>query len=264
MFETLKRAFDGGRDELSRDNLIRWVVDRIVALREYGKYGEHALPPEVQVTIQVPAERVELVRGFVDNVAFDREVADELLNRLVGLSRDSIPPRVYAIEPGEGILLTVTGRRGATALQMRISGGDRDGEIALVPPGQKIVKLGRGPWHGHDQQERNDLIVAQADSFVSRRAARLRRSGAVWEIESLDQGPCLVVCKADGGRVRPHHTPNGWVVVRIGDSVEINDGTGSRTIRIALEQGILPADPEPQAPSSSFDPGDLNDPTSRG
>lgn len=235
MFDALKRAFDGGRDELSRDNLMRWVVDRIVALREYGKHGEHALPPEVEVTLTVPAERVELVRGFVEDVTFDREVGDELLNRLVGMARQSLPPRLYAVEAGESVQLSVVGRRGATALRLTIAGGDRDGATLVIPPGQKVVRMGRGPWHGPDQQERNDLVISNTHSFVSRRAARLRRVGAIWEIESLDQGECLVVCRMDGARIRPHHTPNGWVLVRWGDSIEFNDGTVDKILRVGLE-----------------------------
>jgi hypothetical protein len=243
VFDVLKRAFDGGRDELSRDNLVRWVVDRITALREYGKHGEHALPPEVEVTITVPDERVELVRGFVENVAFDREVGDELLNRLVGMSRDSLPPRIYVVEGGPSVVVAVVGKRGATALRMSIAGGDRDGALLVVPPGQRFVKLGRGAWHGPDQQERNDLIVSHNDPFVSRRAARMRRMGAVWEIESLDQGECLVVCRVDGGRIRPHHTPNGWVVMRPGDSIELNNGTSDVVIRVGLD--VVSKDPGP-------------------
>ncbi|MEQ1564840.1 MAG: hypothetical protein ABMA64_04310, partial [Myxococcota bacterium] len=152
MFDTLKRAFDGGRDELSRDNLIRLVVDRIVALREYGRHGEHALPPEVAVEITAPAERVEVVRRFVEEPAFDREVEDELANRLVGVSRDELPLRVYAVEPGEPIAITATGRKGALAVRLTLAGGDRDGAVVLAAPGQKVLRLGRGQWHGPDQQ----------------------------------------------------------------------------------------------------------------
>jgi hypothetical protein len=219
---------------MSRDNLVRMVVDRIVALREYGKHGEHALPPEVALDVTAPPERVELLRRFVDDPGFDREVEDELLNRLVGFQRDELPLRLYSVVAGEPAGVVATGRKGALAVKLTVAGGDRDGAALVISPGQKAIRLGRGQWHGPDQQERNDLIVSNADPFVSRRAGRLRRTGAVWEVESLDQGECLVVHRLDGTRQRPHHTPTRWVTVRSGDTIEFNDGA-DRVIRVGLE-----------------------------
>ncbi|MEQ1506111.1 MAG: hypothetical protein ABMB14_28015 [Myxococcota bacterium] len=237
MFEGLKRALDGGRSELSRDNLVRLVVDRVVALREYGKRGETALPPEVEVVVTVPTERVAVVRGFVDEPAFDREVEDELANRVVGVSRDLLPLRRYTVDSGDTTQVVAIGRADASVVRLTLFGGDRDGAAVAIPAGQRFVRLGRGAWHGPDQRERNDLVVSGGDAFVSRRAARLRRVGGGLEVESLDQGECLVVCRLDGARIRPHHTPGRWVVVRSGDSIELNDGDGGRTIRVGVQVG---------------------------
>lgn len=234
MFDAIKRALDGGRDELSRDNLVRLVVDRVVGLREYGRHGEHALPPEVAVRLVAPAERLAVLQGFVDDLRFDREVDDELCNRLVGTTRDTLPLRLYTVEAGEVPGVTATGRRTSVAVRLTIAGGDRDGAVLAVAPGQRFVKIGRGPFHGPDPQIHNDLVVSNEDAFVSRRAGRLRRSGATLEVESLDQGECLVVCREDGSRVRPHNTPSGWVRVRSGDTIELNDGA-DRRLSIGVE-----------------------------
>jgi hypothetical protein len=237
VFDVLKRAFDGGRDELSRDNLLRMVVDRIVGLREYGRHGEHALPPEVAVTVTAPAERVEVVRAFVTDAGFDREVEDELVNRLTGVARDALPLRLYAVEAGEPVAVAAVGQRSGLAVRLKVQGGDRDGTVLVVVPGQRLVRLGRGLWHGPDQQERNDLVVSQSDSFVSRRAGRLRRVGAAWEVEALDQADCLVVVRPDGSRTRPHHTPDRWVAVRSGDAIELSDGS-ERVITVGIEVSV--------------------------
>ena len=233
MFDAIKRALDGGRDEMSRDNLVRLVVDQVVALREYGRHGEHALPPEVAVRLVAPPERLVVLKGFVDDLQFDRDVESELLNRLVGATRDALPLRLYTVEAGEPAI-TASGRRTAVAVRLTIAGGDRDGAALAVPPGQRFVRMGRGPWHGPDQQNRNDLIVANDEPFVSRRAGRLRRVGAALEVEALDQGECLVVCREDGNRIRPHNTPTGWVLVRSGDTIEFNDGA-DRKLSVGVE-----------------------------
>jgi hypothetical protein len=234
VFDAIKRALDGGRDEMSRDNLVRLVVDQVVGLREYGRHGEHALPPEVAVKLVAPTERLVVLRGFVEDLQFDREVEDELLNRLVGATRDALPLRLYTVEAGDEPAITATGRRTAVAVRLTIAGGDRDGAALAVPPGQRFVRMGRGAFHGPDQQVRNELIVSNDDPFVSRRAGRLRRVGAALEVESLDQGECLVVCREDGTRIRPHNTPSRWVIVRSGDTIEFNDGA-DRKLSVGVE-----------------------------
>jgi hypothetical protein len=93
-----------------------------------------------------------------------------------------------------------------------------------VPPGRRDLLLGRGPWHGDDQQVANDVIVADADKTISRRAARIRRAGASLEIEALDQREAMVVVKPDGSRLRPALSASGRVPVRTGDAIEFTDG----------------------------------------
>jgi hypothetical protein len=70
----------------------------------------------------------------------------------------------------------------------------------------------------------NDVIVADADKTISRRAARLRRAGASLEIESLDQREAMVVVKPDGTKLRPALSASGRVPIRVGDSIEFTDG----------------------------------------
>lgn len=223
LFERIRRALEGGRDELSRDNIVQLVVEQVVALRERGRQGAAVLPPEVTVTLTVPEDRAEVVRGFVDDPRFDRDVQDDLLNRLA-IAPDQMPIRLYAVRVGDAVGISATGRSGNLVVKLSIIGGDRHGHVHLVPAHTRMLRMGRGPWHGADQRERNDIVLSDADAFVSRRAARLRRAGAGWEVETLDQGKWLVVVRADGTRVFPHHVPVKWVSVRGGDQLELNDG----------------------------------------
>lgn len=240
MFDRIRRAFDGGGGDTSRDNLVQLVVEQVFALSEHGRHGARALPPEVAVAITVPADRLEVVRGFVDDPRFEHDVDAELINRLASASVEAIPLRLYTVRAGDGFEVAAIGRAGSLVVRMAIAGGDRHGQVHLVPAQMRTLRVGRGPWHGADQRERNDLVVSDGDPFVSRRAARLRRAGAAWEVEALDQGACLVVVRADGTRVRPHHTPRGWVALRGGDQLELNDGAAKQ---ITVDIGVS-TDPE--------------------
>jgi hypothetical protein len=73
-------------------------------------------------------------------------------------------------------------------------------------------------------QVANDVALCEGERAVSRRAARLHRSAAGLELESLDQREALIVVKADGERLRPALTATNRVVVVPGDRVEFTDG----------------------------------------
>jgi hypothetical protein len=255
------RAFDGGRDELSRDNLVQLVVEQVASLRERGPRGQPTLPPEVLVTLSVPIERVAVVRGFVTDPQFDHDVDDELVNRLASVPVHAMPLRIYEVYIGERLEVGAIGRAGSVVVRLSIAGGDREGQVHLVPARMRTLRVGRGPWHGADQRERNDLVVSDADPFVSRRAARLRRAGAAWEVEALDQGGSLVVVRADGTRVRPHNAPTRWVTLRAGDALEFNDNAQKAiTVQIALDKDPdARKEPAPDEWSDSDEPSDEAD-----
>ena len=220
----LKTLLSGGASELGQPDLLRKVVDGILKLRRHGGRGIEVLPEEVQVRIKVGEGGVQAIQTFLEDPSFDREVEAALLNRLVHAREDRMPVRHYSVEAGERTSVEVA-EIPARTLQLRVAGGDRDGVKIPVPAGRRDLLLGRGPWHGDDQHVANDVIVADADKTISRRAARIRRAGASLEIESLDQREAMVVVKPDGSKLRPALSASGRVPVRPGDAIQFTDGS---------------------------------------
>jgi hypothetical protein len=220
----LKTLLTGGASELGQPDLLRKVVDGILKLRRHGGRGIEVLPEEVQVRIKVGEGGVQAIQTFLEDPSFDREVEASLLNRLVHAREDRMPVRHYSVEAGDRTSVEVA-EIPARTLQFRVAGGDRDGLKIPVPPGRRDLLIGRGPWHGDDQHVANDVIVANADKTISRRAARIRRAGAALEIESLDQREAMVVVKPDGSKLRPALSASGRVPVRPGDAIEFTDGS---------------------------------------
>ena len=85
--------------------------------------------------------------------------------------------------------------------------------------------MGRGDWHGDEMQVANDVVLTENERAVSRKAARLHRSAAGLELESLDQREALLVEKSDGESVRPALTASGRVPLAFGDRVAFTDST---------------------------------------
>jgi hypothetical protein len=231
--DLFRKVIGGGEDELSRDNLTRWVVDGLVGLRTRAARGTSELPPEVRVTIQVAEGSVEVIKRFVTDPAFDDEVNRRLLNRLVDVPADAHPLRHYVVQAGESNAVTVAEAPDSGSLELVIRGGDRDGDVEKVPAARRDLAVGRGPTHGERDAAPNDLVVCRETPWVSRRAARLRRIGGSLRVHSLDQGDCLVVVRPDGERVRPSRTVERWTLVRPGDRIELNDG-GEQVIALEL------------------------------
>lgn len=219
----LKSLLTGGSGELGQPDLLRKVVDGILKLRRHGGQGIEVLPEEVEVKIMVGEGGVQAIQSFLEDPAFDREVEASLLNRLVHAREDRMPVRHYSVVPGKKTSVDVVEIAPRT-LQLRVAGGDRNGSTFPMPAGRRDLLLGRGPWHGDDQHVANDVIVADAEKTVSRRAARLRRAGAALEIEALDQREAMIVVKPDGTKLRPALAASGRVQIRPGDSIEFTDG----------------------------------------
>jgi hypothetical protein len=229
----LKGMLRGGGDELGWDDLIRRVVDAVVALRRYGPKGEVAFPDEVIVRITVAEGGVGVVQGFIDRPELDREVGAALANKC-DVDATVLPVREYVVSVADRT--TVTASEGAPRTwQLAIAGGDRDGQQVALPPGWTELALGRGPWHGADHGAKNDIVACEKTEFVSRRAGRLFRAGHVLEVASLDQGDELVVRRATGETVRPARTARGRAVLKVGDTIELGDGRGS-TVRLVVQR----------------------------
>jgi hypothetical protein len=221
----VKELFGGITEgELGQPDLLRRVTDGITALARHAGKGTPVLPPEVEVQIKVGKGSVQVIEQFVQDPAFDREVEARVLNELVKLRPDGLPVRRYVVEPGERTSVEVkeSPRR---RYRLRIEGGDRDGVTITLPPNRRHYLLGRGDWHGEEQQVANDVVLSQSDKAISRRAARLHRSTSGLELESLDQQQALVVERPNGEKLRPALASSGRVPVSSGDRIEFTDGT---------------------------------------
>jgi len=210
-------------EELGQPDLLRRVTQGIVALARHADRGLPVLPPEVEVRIRVGDGGVQTIERFVQDPAFDREVEARVLNELVRLRPDGLPVRRYVVEAGERNAVAVK-EAPLRRFRLRIQGGDRDGAAVTLPPNRRQYLLGRGDWHGEEMQVANDVVLSESERAVSRRAARLHRSAAGLELESLDQREALVVEKQDGERVRPALTSSGRVALGLGDRIEFTDG----------------------------------------
>jgi len=223
----------GGSDEVGWDDLVRRVVEALAGHAQFGARGAIAFPAQVEVHIEVAAAAVAVARDFVAQPDFDRQVAAQLANRC-DCAESDLPLRDYHVSEGSKTRVRIA--EGAVRpWSVRVEGGDRDGFAAELAV-QDVIRFGRGEWHGAERQARNDLVVAEAAEFVSRRAGRLCRSGNRLEVEALDQADHLVVRRADGATIRPARTASGRVALADGDAIELCDprAEAERVIRLRL------------------------------
>ena len=123
---------------------------------------------------------------FVDEPTFDREVEAALRNKLVRAREDRMPVRRYFVKAGKKTQVSVKETPPKT-YQLKIEGGDRAGNTVPMQGDKRVFLIGRGPWHGDDQQVANDLIVSESEKAISRRAARLHRVSGSFELARLTQ-----------------------------------------------------------------------------
>lgn len=230
----LGSLIDGGAGELGQPDLRRRVVEGILKLRRHADRGVEVLPAEVVVTVTVAEGSASVLERFVQDPAFDRDVEAELANRLVNTPEGALPVRRYTVVPGKRTRIDVV-EAAPRSFHLKIDGGDRSGTSIPVPPDRKDLLLGRGPWHGDDHQVANDIVLSETEKAVSRRAARLHRTGAHFELQTVDQREALSVLKPDGHRLRPAFSASGRVPVRPGDVIEFTDGT-KPVVTVRLEE----------------------------
>jgi len=168
---SLKSLLGGVMDgELGHPDLLRRVVDGIAKLKRHADRGVEVLPPEVEVHITVGEGSVQVIERFVNDPAFDREVEAALRNKLVRAREDRMPVRRYFVKAGKRTQVTAK-ESPPKAYQLKIEGGDRAGNAIPMQGDKRVFLVGRGPWHGDDQQVANDVIVSETEKAVSRRAA---------------------------------------------------------------------------------------------
>jgi hypothetical protein len=220
--------------ELGHPDLLRKVVDGIAKLKRHADRGVEVLPPEVEVYVTVGEGSVQVIERFVNEPSFDREVEAGLRNKLVRAREDRMPVRRYFVKAGKKTQVTVKESPPKT-YQLKVEGGDRNGNLIPMPGDKRVFLVGRGPWHGDDQHVANDVVVAEGEKSISRRAARLHRVSGNFELEALDQGEALVVSHADGQRLRPALSASGRVPVHPGDVIEFTDGAKT-VLTVRLEE----------------------------
>lgn len=230
----LKSWVTGGADELGWDDLVRRVTRAVAATAHHGSRGRVVFPPEVEITVSVGDRGAEVVREFLQQPAFDRDVGAALANRTDCAAAD-LPLRSYRVEEGERLRARAREIAAASRWTLVIEGGDLDGRALEIPPGRTELRFGRGEWHGGDQQLKNDLIVSERCDFVSRRAGRLVFAGHLLEVESLDQGDFLTVRRGDGQSLRPARAASGRASLAQGDAIELGGG-GEEAVRLILER----------------------------
>jgi hypothetical protein len=177
---------------------------------------------------------VQVIERFVNDPAFDREVEAALRNRLVRAREDRMPVRRYFVKGGKKTQVSVK-ETPPKAYHLRVEGGDRNGTTVSLPGDKRVFLVGRGPWHGDEQQVANDVTVSETEKAISRRAARLHRASGTFELESLDQSEALVVSRPDGQRFRPALAASGRVPVHPGDIIEFTDGAKT-VLTVRLEE----------------------------
>jgi hypothetical protein len=177
---------------------------------------------------------VQVIERFVNDPTFDREVEAALRNKLVRAREDRMPVRRYFVKAGKKTQVSVKESAPKT-YQLKIEGGDRAGSTVPMQGEKRVFLVGRGPWHGDDQQVANDIIVSETEKAISRRAARLHRVSGTFELEALDQSEALVVARPDGQRLRPALSASGRVPVQPGDVIEFTDGAKTVLI-VKLEE----------------------------
>lgn len=214
-------ADDASDGDLDRPDLVRQVSRGILALRRRGPTGVEELPPGVRVTVEVAGGSLELLRGWVADPAFEREIDARLLNDLA--RPGELPARRYVVVEAERTAVRIDEDAAPTFCVLVIEGGDRHGDRYPVGPGRREWRMGRGRWHT-DNRLPNDVILTEDARWVSRAAAVLRRTGSLFEVEAREQGEFVVVVPADGSPQRPAMTASRKVPVGIGDRVEFHDG----------------------------------------
>jgi hypothetical protein len=220
--------------ELGHPDLLRRVVDGIAKLRRHADRGVEVLPPEVEVHITVGEGSVQVIERFVADPSFDREVEAGLRNKLVRAREDRMPVRRYFVKAGKRTQVSIK-ETPPKNYQLRIEGGDRSGNAVPMPGDKRVFLVGRGAWHGDDQQIANDVMVSESEKAISRRAARLHRVSGSFEIEALDQSEALIVARPDGQRLRPALSASGRVPVQPGDVIEFTDGAKT-VLTVRLEE----------------------------
>lgn len=235
ILDKLKQTFSGGDDELSRDDVLREVESGILALARHGRRGREVFPPGVRVRITAAEGSLESLRAFVAGPGFERDLEARLRNRLV--DPEHLPARRYEVTAGEASRIVVEDDASALLGTFVVQGGDQDGARYPIELTRKEWRIGRGAWHQErpdDQRLPNDLVVTETLPWVSRAAAIVRRTGAVMEVESRQQGEFLVVVRRDGTQLRPSMTASGRAPLAPGDRLLFHDG-GQGRVELRIE-----------------------------
>jgi hypothetical protein len=150
----------------------------------------------------------------VADPSFDREVAGRVRNELA--NPGPLPVRSYRVAQGRFSVEAAA----AAARRLALKWG---GETRPLPTGKTEILVGRGPWHGSDELQSNDIVLPELPA-ISRSAVRLHPTGDGFEVEASGQDRDVSVVGKDGTRRRPAFSDSGRILMEVGDVLEFSDG----------------------------------------
>ncbi len=237
--DAIKGVVDDGSDgELGGADLLAQAAKGIMALAVRDARGKMALPAGVEIRVTAAEGSLDTLQAWTRSAETNREIDARLLNERVEPA--DLPVRRWTVQRGEKNSIEVVDDPDPVIAILVVEGGDRDGDRFVVGPGRREWRMGRGRWHS-DSRLPNDIVLADAAPWLSRGAAILRRLGSGFEVESRDQGECLVVHPRDGTPRRPALTASGRVALATGDWIEFHDGNDARLVLRVEPVGERPA-----------------------
>lgn len=239
IFRIISRLVAGGAGELGRPDLMRRTVSGVLKLRHRGDHGTDVFPAEVEVRICVGDGSVEVVRRFVSDPTFDREVGASLANQVLNLDERGLPIRRYAVEgtpPGSPTQFDVLDSVGPMPFELHVKAGDCAGFVFSIPSGARELVFGRREKVVEFDELPIDFAIPTTSASVSRRAGRLCRAGSNFEVETLHQGRNLVVRRPGDTRGQlPYNSSTKRIPLRPDqDELVFTDGRGGEVLILEL------------------------------
>ncbi len=214
------------KKDWSWDGMRSMAVARILQQKAYDPAGVEMFPPFLSVLFLVGTGPAATAQRFADDPAFARDVREALLNRLTRATPASLPMLEFRAVPADRDGVEIDDSPTAMPDELYLLASDHgapytwDDDSLDLPTGRRVFTLGRGPWHGRGDQQRNDLQLPTSARFVSRRAARLERCGSRLIVTALDQDDRLCVLW-NGRTVRPARVPSGRAEIGMEGRIEI-------------------------------------------
>jgi hypothetical protein len=191
-----------------------------VLARLLPRHAELATAPGLTVTVEDLVENSDL-RAHLAEESFSRRLAWHL-DELTGTPR--VPRTLhigYARGESSAVMIEPFSGR-AHAARLEWSGG-----VFAIDGTKSLLAAGRGPLRKRFPGARNDVVLADALTFVSRDAFALRWDPArvAWRLEIDETGRAFVEIQRRGSVLFPQL---GSIPLETGDVIVLTAGPGSR------------------------------------